>query len=145
MQERSCEEHWLSYVLSRQSRVMLFLFHFFRNYYCRTIGFLSFSTLAIMFYLCMCTFERKLVSEEGVRRGKYLKWKCLKFMSSQLYIGLPWGLETKWKLKTMITFLLNKKVLYLPLQKRSSLKDNRSCISSQSTVDIDQLARKHKY
>ena len=81
MQEGSCEEHWLSYyVVSRQSRVILL--HFFkRNDYCRTIGFLSFSTVAIMFYLCLCTSERELVSEEGVRRGKYLKWKCLKIMS----------------------------------------------------------------
>lgn len=63
---------------------MILLFHFgffFRNYYCRTIGFLSFSTVTIMFYLCVCTFERELVSEEGVRRGKFLKWKCLKIMS----------------------------------------------------------------
>lgn len=58
-----------------------FISFFKRNYYCRTIGFLSFSTVAIMFYLCVCTFERELVSEVGVRRGKYLKWKCLKIMS----------------------------------------------------------------
>ena len=69
MQEGSCGEHWLSYyVVSRQSGVMLLLFHFFSNYNCRTIGFLSSSTVAIMFYLCMYTFERELVSEEGLRK-----------------------------------------------------------------------------
>lgn len=46
----------------------LSFFFFLRNYYCRAIGFLSFLTVAIMFYLYVCTLERELVSEEGLRK-----------------------------------------------------------------------------
>lgn len=54
---------------------------FFKKLLLQNYWLLSFSTVAIMFYLYVCTFERELVSEEGIRRGKYLKRKCLKITS----------------------------------------------------------------